>query len=124
MINGATIAVELAGVEQTVRYLGVTVPVGDECFASDATTIDAQLVENQEVWLEREATDATDGLLLRDVWIATPDGSRALVAARLLEAGGGTANPVPPDTRYEAWLSASAALGKSNGAGLWSACAS
>jgi endonuclease YncB( thermonuclease family) len=45
-----------------------------------------------------------------------------LVAAQLLETGSATVNAAPPDTRYQAWLSASQALGRTNGAGLWSAC--
>ena len=47
---------------------------------------------------------------------------RVLVAARLLEAGAATPAPAPPDTRYQAWLQAAAALARSNGAGLWGTC--
>jgi endonuclease YncB( thermonuclease family) len=74
--------------------------------------------------LEREATDrVAEDVLLRDVWITVQNGNRALVAARLLEAGAGTPVPAAPDTRYQAWLAASAALARSNNAGLWGACA-
>jgi endonuclease YncB( thermonuclease family) len=121
--DGSRLTVDVAGQQETVQYLGFQAPTGDACFASDATTANAALVEGEQVWLERQATDrAADGALLRDVWIVDANGNRALVAARLLETGAGTPAPAPPDTRYEAWLQAAAALARSNGAGLWGAC--
>ena len=78
---------------------------------------------NKVLVLERQATDrGTDSALLRDVWIVDANGDRALVAARLLEAGAATPAPAPPDTRYQAWLQAAAALARTNDAGLWGAC--
>jgi endonuclease YncB( thermonuclease family) len=121
--DGSRLTVDLAGQQETVQYLGFQAPTGEACFASEATTANTALVEGEQVWLERQATDrAADGALLRDVWIVDANGNRALVAARLLETGAGTPAPVPPDTRYQAWLQAAAALARSNGAGLWGAC--
>lgn len=120
--DGDSIVVDLGGAQQEVQYLGILAPAPDACFAAEAAAANSQLLEGQQVWLERQASDSANGALFRDVWIATSDGERALVAARLLEAGAGTANPVPPDTRYQAWLSASEALARTNGAGLWGAC--
>jgi endonuclease YncB( thermonuclease family) len=122
VLDGDTIVVDLGGVRQEVQYLGMAAPAAGACFAAEAAAANAQLLVGQQVWLERQASDTAAGVLLRDVWIAAPDGAPALVAARLLEAGAGTANPAPPDTRYQAWLAASEALGRSNGAGLWGAC--
>jgi endonuclease YncB( thermonuclease family) len=120
--GGDAITVDLGGTDVEVRYLGIAGPTGDACYAPAAAAANEQLVGGQQVWLERQASDAADGTLLRDVWIATPNGGRALVAARLLEAGAGIAAPVPPDVRYQAWLAAAEALGRTNGAGLWGAC--
>jgi endonuclease YncB( thermonuclease family) len=121
--NGSRITVEIDGAEQAVRYLGIVAPDATACYAAESATANAQLVDGKQVWLEREASDrAADGALLRDVWVAGPDGNRMLVAAQLLETGSSTVNAAPPDTRYQAWLSASQALGRTNGAGLWSAC--
>ncbi|HEX5991312.1 MAG TPA: hypothetical protein VFY70_01995, partial [Thermomicrobiales bacterium] len=121
--DGSRLTVDVAGQEESVQYLGFQAPAGDACFASEATAANAALVEGEQVWLERQATDRTeDGTLLRDVWIVDANGDRALVSARLLEAGAGTPAPAAPDTRYQAWLQAAAALGRSNGAGLWGAC--
>ncbi len=115
VLDGSRIAVEIDGLRQTVQYLGMTTPPNGACFSSEAASANTQLVEGQRVWLERQATD-------RDVWIAGAGGDRDLVAARLLEAGAGMVAPASPDTRYEAWLRAASALGRTNGAGLWSAC--
>ena len=121
--DGSRLTVDVAGQQETVQYLGFEAPTDDACFASEATTANTALVEGDKVWLERQATDrAADGALLRDVWIVDANGDRALVAARLLETGAGTAAPAAPDTRYQAWLQAAAALARSNGAGLWGAC--
>jgi endonuclease YncB( thermonuclease family) len=121
--DGSHLTVDVAGQQETVQYLGFQAPTGDACFTSDATTANTALVAGGQIWLERQATDrAEDGALLRDVWIADANGNRALVAARLLEAGAGTPAPAAPDTKYQAWLQAAAALARSNGAGMWGAC--
>ena len=123
VLDGSRITADVAGLQQTVQYLGFQAPAAEACFATEATAANAELVRGQRVWLERQASDrAADGALLRDVWITGQNGNRALVAARLLEAGAGTPAPAPPDTRYQAWLEASAALARSNSAGLWGAC--
>ena len=106
-----------------MQYLGLQAPTGDACFAAEATTANSALVEGEQVWLERQATDRdADGALMRDIWIFDANGDRALVAARLLETGAGTPAAAPPDTRYQAWLQAAAALARTNAAGLWGAC--
>lgn len=124
VVDGGRIAVDIPGFQsENVQYLGLQAPATGACFAPDATAANAQLVDGQQVWLEREATDrTTDGALLRDVWVGGANGERALVAARLIEAGAALPMPSAPDTRYEAWLAASAALARSNAAGLWGAC--
>jgi endonuclease YncB( thermonuclease family) len=123
VLAGSRLTVDVAGQQETIQYLGLQAPAGEACFAAEATTANAALVEGERVWLERQATDrAADGALVRDVWIVDANGDRALVAARLLEAGAATPAPTPPDTRYQAWLQAAAALARTNGAGLWGAC--
>ena len=123
VLDGGQIAVEIDGRQETVRYLGMAAPAADACYATEATAANTQLMEGQQVWLERQASDRDDdSALLRDVWIGTTDGERALVAVRLIEAGAGTAAPAPPDTRYQAWLQAASALARTNGAGQWGAC--
>ncbi|MDF2760742.1 MAG: thermonuclease family protein [Thermomicrobiales bacterium] len=123
VLDGSRLSVEVGGRRETVQYLGLQSPVGDACFAAEATTANSALVQGEQVWLERQATDRdADGDLMRDVWIADANGDRALVAARLLETGAATPAPAPPDTRYQAWLQAAAALARTIAAGLWAAC--
>jgi len=123
VLDGSRLSVEVGGRRETVQYLGLQAPTGDACFAAEATTANSALVQGEQVWLERQATDRdADGDLMRDVWIADANGDRALVAARLLETGAATPAPAPPDTRYQAWLQAAAALARTNAAGLWAAC--
>ena len=123
VLDGGRIVVDVGGRQEIVQYLGIEAPLADACFATDATTANAQLVADQTVFLERQASDrGADDVLLRDVWIIDQSGERVLVAARLLEAGAGIAAPAAPDTRYQAWLQASSALARTNGAGLWGAC--
>jgi endonuclease YncB( thermonuclease family) len=123
VIDGDHIAVKIDGAPETVQYIGLSAPGAGACFATEATAANAQLVDGQTVFLERESSDrGDDGALLRDVWITDASGQRALVAARLLEAGAGAPAPTAPDTRYQSWLAASAALGQTNGAGMWAVC--
>ncbi len=123
VIDGERIAVDIDGLLRQVKYLGMAAPTGDACFAAESAAANGQLVEGQQVWLERQATDRDDeDTLLRDVWINDAAGNRDLVAARLLEIGAATPTAAPPDTRYQAWLAASTALARTNGAGLWGAC--
>lgn len=122
--DGGRITVDIDGLSRVVKYLGMQAPLAEACFATEAAASNAQLVEGKTVWLERQASDVgAEGEMLRDVWVADAQGERVLVAARLLEAGAAEPNSVAPDIRYQSWLAASTALGQTNGAGLWGACA-
>lgn len=121
--DGNRITVDIDGLSRVVHYLGVQAPITEACFATEAAAANKTLVEGKTVWLERQATDVgADGELMRDVWVADGQGQRILVAARLLEEGAARVHSVAPDTRYQSWLSAASAFGRSNGAGLWTSC--
>jgi endonuclease YncB( thermonuclease family) len=123
VVDGGRINVAIGGAEVKVRYIGIDVPSAGDCYAAEAKSANAKLVAGQTVWLERERTDADiSGQWLRDVWIAGPNGTRVLVAARLVEQGAVTARSVDPNIRYAGWLAASAATAKTASSGRWSAC--
>ena len=123
VLDGERLAVELNGERTELRYLGIDAPNGEACYADEAGAINAELVEGQTVWLERERSNEDDaGQLLRDVWVAGADGERLLVAARLVEQGAAVPEPDAPNTRYAGWLAAAATSAQANGAGLWGAC--
>ncbi|MFN8664373.1 MAG: hypothetical protein U0075_20995 [Thermomicrobiales bacterium] len=123
VVNGAQLTVTAAGQSLNVSLLGIAAPTTGGCFSAESTAALQQLVDGQTIWLEREATDTLpDGSLARDAWISDGNGGRVLLAAQMLESGNAAPNISGPDSRYEAWLLASSALARTNGAGLWSAC--
>ena len=123
VVDGQTILVEVDGFQETVRYLGVTAPTGDACYAEDSAAANAFFVEDTDVYLERENTNRfEDGALARDVWVDNGAGGLLLVAAALASDGAVAAAPVPPDTRYAAWIGTNGRNAQLNGAGLWEVC--
>lgn len=125
VVNASQLSVTAAGQSLNVSLLGVAAPTTGGCFSAESTAALQKLVEGQTIWLEREATDTLpDGSLARDAWVSDGNGGRVLLAAQLLESGNAAPNIAGPDSRYEAWLLASSALARTNGAGLWGACQS
>ena len=123
VVNGAELTVTAAGQSLNVSLLGIAAPTTGGCFSAESTAALQKLVAGQTIWLEREATDTLpDGSLARDAWISDGNGGRVLVAAQMLESGSAAPNITGPDSRYEAWLLASSALARTNGAGIWGAC--
>ncbi|MDQ2652731.1 MAG: hypothetical protein M3Z20_06755 [Chloroflexota bacterium] len=123
VVNASQLTVTAAGQSLNVSLLGIAAPTTGACFSAESTTALQKLVEGQPIWLERQATDTLpDGSLARDAWLSDGNGGRVLLAAELLESGNAAPNITGPDSRYEAWLLASSALARTNGAGLWGAC--
>ena len=123
VINASELTVTAAGQSLNVSLLGIAAPTTGACFSAESTAALQKMVEGQTIWLEREATDTLpDGSLARDAWISDDNGGRVLLAAQLLESGNAAPNITGPDSRYEAWLLASSALARTNGAGLWGSC--
>ncbi|MEA2526755.1 MAG: micrococcal nuclease [Thermomicrobiales bacterium] len=123
VIDGQTIEVEVDGEVAQVNYLGITVPTGDACYATEATAANEELVAGKTVWLEREWKNrASKSAFARDVWVDGPGGSKLLVAAELAARGAATPSPVEPDIRYAGMLSAAASAAQFSGLGIWSAC--
>jgi endonuclease YncB( thermonuclease family) len=123
VLDGRTIEVKADGVTATVRYLGVTVPSPNTCYADASTAANQALVAGQTVWLEREHSDYVSKTALgRDVWIQSQDGSLTLVSAALAGEGAAVPEPSGKDVRYAGWIQASSAAAIYNQAGLWGQC--
>jgi endonuclease YncB( thermonuclease family) len=123
VINASELTVTAAGQSLNVSLLGIAAPTTGACFSAESTAALQKLVEGQSIWLERQATDTLpDGSLARDAWVSDGNGARVLLAVQLLESGNVAPNISGPDSRYEAWLLASSALARTNGAGLWGTC--
>lgn len=123
VVNGETIVVEIDGVRQSVRYLGIQAPTGDDCFAGESTAANAALVQGQTVRIERQATNVDPrGNWVRDVWTPAQDGRYQLVSALLVGEGAAMANISEPNTRFSGWLMGGEAAAKAQGLGLWATC--
>ena len=123
VVNGETIVVEIDGVRQSIRYLGIQAPTDSDCFAGEATAANAALVQGQTVRIERQATNVDPrGNWVRDVWAPTQDGRYQLVSALLVSEGAATANVSEPNTRFSGWLMGGEAAAKAQGLGLWTSC--
>lgn len=123
VINGETIVVEIDGVQQTVRYLGIDVPTGDACYVEESTEANRALVEGQTVVIERQATDVdARGNWVRDVWVENEDGQPVLISQQLVASGAAEARISEPNTRFAGWLQQSQAEAEVNGNGMWGAC--
>lgn len=123
VIDGETIVVEIDGVRQTVRYLGVDVPTGDACYAGEATEANRSLVAGQTVIIERQSTDVdARGNWVRDVWVTNDAGQPVLVSQQLIAQGAAEANISEPNTRFAGWLQQTEAEAQAGNAGLWGAC--
>lgn len=125
VFSAEAIVIEIDGIQQTVRYLGLDVPTDDDCYAAEATAANRQLVEGKTVRLERQATDVdARGNWVRDVWAPAGDGRYFLVGEALVANGAATVGISEPNTRYEGWLLGSQSIARSDGLGLWGACES
>lgn len=123
VIDGETIVIEKDGIEQTVRYLGIDIPDGDDCYAEESTEANRALVEGRAVKIERQATDIdARGNWVRDVWVEQEDGRFALVAHQLVQEGAAIADISEPNTRFASWLRGAEAVAQAETRGLWGVC--
>jgi len=132
VVDGDTIDVLIGGEQLRVRYIGIDTPetvdprrpVG--CFGKEASARNRELVEGKTVGLEKDVSE-TDrfGRLLRYVWLdpSTGSGQALMVNARLVEEGYATASTFPPDVRHAELFAALQAEARTQGRGLWGACA-
>ncbi len=99
VIDGDTISVLISGFyERRVRYIGIDAPeMRRDCFASEATAANRQLVLGKDVTLERDVRDVDRfGRLLRYVYLPTGE----MVNELLVRWGYAVARSYPPDTKY------------------------
>lgn len=96
VIDGDTIDVEINGVVQRVRYVGVNTPERDEVCYQPAADFNRQLVSGQTVGLVRDRTN-TDRFdrLLRYVYVG-----ETFVNLELVRAGFAEAVLYEPDDRH------------------------
>jgi micrococcal nuclease len=129
VVDGDTVVVDLAGVRERVRYIGLDAPeVGNaengtiaECGGEAARAANEALVAGSEVGLERDVSDRDRfGRLLRHVWILS--GEDRLVGALLLADGAVEARSYAPDTGRDGQLDALEREAREDRDGIWGAC--
>jgi micrococcal nuclease len=126
VIDGDTIEVEFFGGELAlVRYIGIDSPerardtTPEECFYTEATKRNEDLVAGQEVQLVKDVSETDQyGRLLRYVYVG-----EVFVNERLVREGYAVAGTFPPDVAHTDELRAAEAAARTEGAGLWSRCA-
>lgn len=124
VVDGDTVVVEIDGVEERLRYIGIdtpeTVAPGRpvECFGPQASEFNARMVEGRSVELVigAEPRDRYDRLL-GYVWLGD-----LFVNAELVRAGYATALTIPPNDRYAGAFERLESRAHSAGLGKWSAC--
>lgn len=119
VIDGDTIQI-VGG--KTVRYIGIdateTGSKATQCFASEATVFNRNLVENKEVRLEKDVSETDKyGRLLRYVFIED-----TFVNDYLVRQGYAYASSYPPDVRYQKQFLDAQTEARENNRGLWVAC--
>jgi micrococcal nuclease len=124
VVDGDTIAVQLDGAEEDVRYIGVdtpeTVKPGEpvQCFGPEASAFNHRLVEGETVRLvfDRELRDVY-GRLLAYVYL----GDR-FVNAALVRGGYARTLEIAPNTSHADELGELQQRAADAGAGLWGSC--
>ncbi len=126
VVDGDTIHVELGGVREKVRYIGVDTPetrkpgTPVECFGKRASAANARLVAGERVRLVRDAEPRDRyGRLLAYVY-RTRDG--LFVNAELVRGGFAQPLTIPPNVAHAAEFTALAREAREAGRGLWAAC--
>jgi len=118
IIDGDTIEIQGG---QRVRYIGIDTPeiTQDECFSSQATNKNKELVGNKKVRLVKDVSE-TDryARLLRYVY--TEDGK--FVNDILVKEGYANASSYPPDVKYQDLFRKSQQEAASANLGLWGGC--
>ena len=125
VVDGDTIKVELEGEVVTVRYIGIDTPETVDpnspvmWMGPEASAANAQLVDGQTVYLERDVSE-TDrfGRLLRYVWLDAPSGW-VLVNQELVRQGFAVSSAYPPDVKYQDLFDTAESGAMGYDRGLW-----
>lgn len=124
--DGDTIVVDMNGVEETVRFIGVDTPETHkpntpvQCYGPEASVYTKQLIGNQKVRLQADPLNTNRdryGRLLRYVYL--PDGT--LVEQKLIEQGYGFAYTYFPLSKSEEFKAYEQTAKKAS-LGLWATC--
>lgn len=118
--DGDTLTVEIDGVNERIRLIGINAPEAGECFAAEATAELRRLTVGTTVTLETDRSDRDAfGRLLRYVYVQDPVRGRLFVNAVLVEGGFAIANRYEPDTARADELDVAQGFAQEANRGLW-----
>ena len=124
MKDGDTLAFEIFGEEETVRYIGIDTPEtkhpdkGVECFGPEAAERSKELVLGKQIYFERDNKNRDHhGRLVRYVWAG-----KEMINEKLVREGFAFASHVSPNGKYKKIFEKAEAEAREAGKGLWSAC--
>lgn len=124
VVDGDTVEVQLGGVEEDVRYIGVDTPESVapgqpvECFGKDASEFNRNLVEGERVRL-RYGAERRDqyGRLLAYVYLGDE-----FVNAELVRRGYARTLTIAPNDDFEGLFARLQQQAANAGRGLWATC--
>ncbi|MEA1048408.1 thermonuclease family protein [Lamprobacter modestohalophilus] len=118
VVDGDTIRVDLAGIDEPVRLIGIDTPERGECFYDEATVRLSDLVLGTNVQLEQDVSDRDRyDRLLRYVYLNGDD-----INYRMVREGYAKAAEYPPDTAHAQSFAYAEMLAKRDGLGRWAGC--
>ena len=124
VVDGDTVEVQLGGVEEDVRYIGVDTPESVapgqpvECFGKDASEFNRNLVEGERVRLDYGAERRDQyGRLLAYVYLGDD-----FVNAELVRRGYARTLTIAPNDDFEGLFARLQQRAANAGRGLWAAC--
>jgi micrococcal nuclease len=130
VVDGDTLRVQLDGVTETVRLLGIDTPETQhptkpvECFGAEASARLAELAPvGSVVRLERdvEARDHYDRLLAY-VYVTGGEGTEILANTSMVSDGYAVALAIDPNRAHRSEIATLEQQARASGAGLWGAC--
>lgn len=111
--------------KRRIRYIGINTPelnsklkIKPECFATQSAEINKQLVQNQEIEMEKDQSEKDIyGRYLKYVWI---DG--VFINDFLVRQGFAKIENIPPDTKYAVDFKNAQTEARNDKRGLWGNC--
>jgi micrococcal nuclease len=120
VVDGDTIYVEINGLADKVRYIGIDTPERGTAFYDVTTDANRALVEDQDVLLEPDISQRDRyGRLLAYVYLT----SGLFVNGELVAQGMADSVAYPPDTTHQAELDALQQEAQRQGIGMWAQAA-
>ena len=129
VVDGDTIQVEIEGIAETVRFIGIDTPetvdprrpVG--CFGKEASNMVKELLSNKIVILQKDVSDTDKyGRLLRYIYLPIDNGQMLFVNDYLVREGFALVLTYPPDVKFNERFREAEQSAKENKKGLWGKC--